>query len=574
VPAPAGAFQSATARRALGAHYTGEAIIGRVLRPLLLDELWAAYARAADDAGALAALARRVAAVRVLDPACGRGDFLRAALRELRALERAAIARRAALAPAAPPLPARAGAHQLHGIELDEAAARAARALLGPAARIRCANALRVPWEELLPAASCTAVVGNPPFVAKRRRSRAQAADHRAVLGAAAGGGELDHAAAWFELAARYAQGTSVRVGFVATSSLVQGEQVAALWPRLLARGMRIDFAHRPFPWTPDAAVHVVVVGFSDGGGREEKLLYQGAHGGRPRVVARIGPYLAEGPDVVVRPRRAPLGPVPPARFGSMPNDGGHLVLGEVERAAVAAMDPVAAARVRELVGARSLMDGERRWCLWLVDATEAELRASPVLAARLAAVRRHRAASARAGTRRRAATPALFGEIRQPAARYLCIPRHGAAARRVAPMAFAGPEAIAHDSTLTVAGAGLDLFGILQSAMFTAWLRAVGGRLKGDPRISAELVYNTFPWPEPGDRGAVERAAQAVLAARARHAPHPLGRLYDPAAMPADLAHAHDALDAAVDALYASGPLDDAGRLALLLDRYARLTA
>ena len=143
-----------------------------------------------------------------------------------------------------------------------------------------------------------------------------------------------------------------------------------------------------------------------------------------------------------------------------------------------------------------------------------------------------------------------------------------------MAPMAFAGPEAVAHDSTLTVAGAGLDHFGILQSAMFTAWLRAVGGRIKGDPRISAELVYNTFPWPEPGARGAVERAARGVLAARARHAPRPLGRLYDPAAMPAGLAAAHDALDAAVDALFAPSPLDDAARLALLLERYARLAA
>ena len=194
------------------------------------------------------------------------------------------------------------------------------------------------------------------------------------------------------------------------------------------------------------------------------------------------------------------------------------------------------------------------------------------MLAARVAAVRRHRAASRRAGTRRRAAAPALFGEIRQPVSRYLCIPRHGAEGRRVAPMAFAGPEAVAHDSTLTVAGAGLDHFGILQSAMFTAWLRAVGGRIKGDPRISAELVYNTFPWPEPGARGAVERAARGVLAARARHAPRPLGRLYDPAAMPAGLAEAHDALDAAVDALFAPSPLDDAARLALLLARYARL--
>ena len=417
-------------------------------------------------------------------------------------------------------------------------------------------------------------VAGNPPFVAKRRRSPAQAADLRRVFGAVPGHGELDYAAAWFELAARYTLGTAVRVGFLATSSLVQGEQVAALWPRLLARGMRIDFAHRPFAWTSDAAVHVVAVGFSDGGARAPKLLYDGRPGARPRAVARISPYLAEGPDVVVRPRRAPLGNVPPARFGSMPNDGGHLVLGEAERAAIAASDPVAAAYVRELLGARALMDGERRWCLWLVDATEAELRASPVLAARVAAVRRHRAASRRAGTRRRAAAPALFGEIRQPSSRYLCIPRHGAEGRRVAPMAFAGPEAVAHDSTLTVAGAGLDHFGILQSAMFTAWLRAVGGRIKGDPRISAELVYNTFPWPEPGARGAVERAAGGVLAARARHAPRPLGRLYDPAAMPAGLAAAHDALDAAVDALFARPPLDDAARLALLLARYARLAA
>jgi hypothetical protein len=454
--------------------------------------------------------------------------------------------------------------------EITRALGDRAPAPAPPAApRIRLGDALELNWNAV---GRCHYVVGNPPFVAKRHRTAAQAAGLRRVFGGAPGHGELDYAAAWLELASRYVRGRRARVAFVITSSLAQGEQVPALWPRLLERGMRIDFAHRPFPWEAcggrAAAVSVAIVGFSHGGWRAEKLLYDR---GGPRAVPRINPYLAAAPDVIVRPRRRPLAGVPPIRFGSMPNDGGHLVLGAEERAAILAGDPVAAGYVRELVGARSLMDGRRRWCLWLVGADPAGLGASATLRARVEAVRRHRAASARATTRRLAATPALFGEIRQPAARYLCVPRHGSAQRRCAPMAFAEPDAIAHDSTLTIAGASLHLFGVLQSAMFTTWLHAVGGRIKGDPRISAELVYNTFPWPRAAGPD-VSRAARRVLAVRAAHPGHSLDWLYDPRTMPRALSRAHDALDAAVDALYGGGAFDEAARLALLLERYSAM--
>jgi hypothetical protein len=321
--------------------------------------------------------------------------------------------------------------------------------------------------------------------------------------------------------------------------------------------------------------VYVVIVGFSDGGQRPIKLLYDyDKPDGEPheRTVARINPYLADGPDVIVQPRRTPLATVPEIQFGSMPNDGGYLLLDEGERDEIRAGDPIAARYIRELLGARGLMEGIRRWCLWLKDANPSDLRHSPTLRRRLEAVREYRARSKRSATKRLADTPALFGEIRQPTIRYLCVPRHGSDSRRYAPMAFAEPSVIAHDSTLTIPGADEYLFGILQSAMFMAWLRAVAGRIKGDPRISAELVYNNFPWPDdpgPSARDRVELAAREVLATRARYSSNSLDELYGPTSMPADLVRAHAALDRAVDGLYGRGRFDELKRFRLLLERY-----
>jgi hypothetical protein len=455
-----------------------------------------------------------------------------------------------------------------------------ARIPLHTPANIHIGNALTVDWNAVLPASRCSFVFGNPPFVAKQRRTADQVADMAPLLG---GRSVLDYVAAWFVKGADYARGTDIRLGFVATNSIVQGEQVPALWPRLISDGYEIDFAHRSFLWSSEArgraAVYVVIVGFSQGGQRSVKLLfdYEMARIDEPqeRIVSEISPYLTDAPALAIPvASRTPLSSAPEMRFGNMPNDGGHLLLSDQDREEIREHDPVANRYVREMIGAKALLNGDRRWCLWLEGADPADIRLSPTLRDRVARVRRYRLESKRAATRELAVTPSLFGEVRQPTRTFICVPRHTSERRRFIPMIFAEPTMVAHDSTLTIQTDDLYVFGVLHSSFWMAWVRSIGGRLKGDFRISAGLVYNTYPWPEnpsSQSRSGVRDAARAVLEARSAHDRSSLKDLYDPLAMPADLVTAHRGLDNVVDRLYGRGRFDDATRLSVLLGRYAR---
>jgi hypothetical protein len=606
---------SAEERRAIGAHYTTERNILKTIGPLFLDELHARLDTADDDRTKLRKLFRDLRELRFFDPACGCGNFLVLAYTELRRIELEVLRRLQRLdrtvqegqLSADVRLLSQVDVDQFYGIEYEEFPARIAevamyladhlanqelgrefglsyaRIPLKSAANIHIKNALRIDWNSVLPAQDCSYVFGNPPFVAKKRRSDEQVEDMERLFG---GTTVLDYVSSWFEKASLYVKGHQTRVAFVATNSITQGEQVPELWPRLLDRGMRLDFAHRTFKWTSEApgraAVHVVIIGFSDGGRRKVKLLYDydkpTIDEPHERVVTEINPYLADAPaDVIPTRARTPLLPVPAMRFGSMPNDGGHLILDRETRDAISANDPIASKYIRVLLGADGMLDGTERWCLWLKGADPSDLRASSELHQRLAAVKEYREKSKRAATRKLAATPALFGEIRQPAKRYICVPRHTSENRRYIPMVFADPQTIAHDSTLTIETDDAYIFGLLHSAMWMAWVRAVAGRLKSDFRISAEFVYNTFPWPDPPSKAARDRvatAAQAVIDARDRYPGSTLADLYDPLTMPADLYRAHQDLDRLVDGLYGRGAFDEVKRLATLLKRYAQLTS
>jgi hypothetical protein len=420
--------------------------------------------------------------------------------------------------------------------------------------------------------------------VGKKVRDAGQQADMDLVFGGARMTATLDYVTAWFEKAARYIRGTSIRVAFVSTNSITQGEQVPTLWPRLLDAGISIGFAHRTFEWTSEgrgaAHVHVVIIGFSESAWPGEKHIYEyvGVRG-EPLVTAasQINPYLLDAPVVFVTGRRRSLATVPAASFGSMPNDGGHLLLDVAETQELLRSDRIAARYLREIASARQMLHGESRWCLWLVDAPASDIRASPELLRRVEAVRGYRLASTRPTTRGLAQTPHLFAEIRQPASDYLCVPRHAGESRVIIPMKFLSPAVIASDSTITICAATPYLFGLLQSAMFTAWVRTVGGRIKNDLRFSVETVYNTFPFAEPTEvqRERVEVAAQAVLNARVALRDRSLDDLYDPLAMPAPLVAAHRALDGAVDRLYGRRTMrSSADRLEVLFERYTALNA
>ena len=590
------------ARRQAGAHYTSERDILRVIEPLFLEELRAELASALIEGEAgLRGLLVHLQGLRFLDPACGCGDFLVVTLRELRGLERAALL---ALRERGARVEGLGGVDcaQLFGIEIDELAARIARealmradAELDEAARalglpvraaeqergpgIRVTNALRLDWRELLAPEQCAFVLGNPPFVGKKEQSPRQKADMAVVWKGVRGAGVLDLASCWFRLAARYIAGTSARVGFVATSSIAQGEQVAALWGELLAQpGLHLQFAHRSFPWggaaRGRAQVHVVVIGFGEGPG--SRRIYEHAAGvARPTITAvrEISPYLIAGGPTLVRARRRPISAVPELVYGSFALDGGHYTLDAQQRAALLAECPGAARFVREFVGGRELLRGESRYCLWLQDAEAGELERLPAVMRAVAAVGAWRLGRGRALTRALAATPTRFAELRQPDTAYLAIPTTSSERRRYLPIAFLGPEVIASNQLYVMPGAGYYEFGVLHSAMHMAWARQVCGRLKSDLRYSNAIVYNNFPWPEAvmsGQRVAVEAAAAEVLAARALVPGATLAALYDPERMPAALSAAHERLDDAVDCCYgAPGLTGDRLRIELLFARY-----
>jgi hypothetical protein len=569
-------------RRRRGAHYTSEADIMKLLRSLFLDDLDQELREIQSlheepRRRRLATFLDGLSRLQVLDPACGCGDFLLLAYRELRRLELEAIAGMPGVA---------AGTYvtieQFHGIELQEVAAQTARVRMWLLARpraprladipIRCANALRIDWRDLLAPDACAYVIGNPPFVGKQARTAEQAQDMQIVFGNAPGAKNLDYVCAWLEKATDYIAGTTIEVAYVATNSITQGQQPGLLWPLLERAGpIEIVFAHRSFPWRSAANVHVVIIGFATRARRPRRIHAYDNDGNVHITVARsINPYLVEGPRETLAKRRAPLDPtVPPASFGNMPNDGGHLLLSEDERLELVGADPGAAGFIRPFISARQFLAGTPRWCLWLRDASPAAIQRCKPIMARVEQVLAYRQASARAATRKLAAVPTRFGEIRQPDHAYVLIPRHPSERRRVVPIGYFEPDNIIADSCIAVSGASKYHFGVLCSSMHDAWLRCVGGRIKSDLRYSIELVYNNFPWPlapTPPQREAIERCANLILLVRNAHAGSSLAKLYGRTTMPSELVSAHLELNAAVDECYGvTTPLGDSERVSLL---------
>jgi hypothetical protein len=607
-------------QRKQGAHYTPEDAILRLAGPLFLDELEAELERAkALKSGKDEALGRlhdRVAGLTFLDPACGAGNFLVVAYRELRELEREIIRERYLRAGVArgqgadPAKLSRLNVDQFFGIEIDEFPARIAevalwmtdhiantrlgedfgvsyaRIPLVAAPNIRNADALEFDWNDLLPAERCSYILGNPPFVGAKLQSAHQRAQVRALAKLGGSGGTLDYVAAWFIKAGEYAHGGHPRIAFVATNSITQGEQVAQLWPVLFHRlRLEIAFAHRTFVWPGLAAVNCVIVGLARSAGEPaRKRLFSYIDGKGEPVESphhALTAYLfdAAGVDshLVVNETTRPLSPRPALVFGNMPNDDGNLVLSPSERTVALNHSPELEPFIRRLLGAKDSIQGDDRYCLWLVDADPKLIRNSAFLSQRLVKNRAYRSRSMRARTRELANYPGLFGEIRHTGEPFVLVPRHSSERREYLPVDFFCGTEIAHDSCLFMPGATLFDFAILASAMHMAWLRQIGGRIKSDYRYSIGLVYNTFPWPEagPAQRKNIEALAQAVLDARAlpKNATSSLADLYDPDTMPAELRKAHRALDAAVDKLYRTRPFkSDRERVEHLFPLYETL--
>ena len=598
-----------------GAHYTAEENIMRVIGPLFLDSLNAELE--AILAGGRRGSARRrrdlerfqdrLSGLRFLDPACGSGNFLIVAYREVRRLELRAIAalhdardRRLDVSSLS-----RVDVGQFFGIEKNEFSARIAevgmwmtdhlmnrelgdrfghaysRIPILKSPKIAVCDALETDWGAVLPPEECSYVLGNPPFGGSKVMTAAQRAQIRRIASPAGAGraGILDYVSGWFVKAARYAGG-SARIGLVATSSIVQGEQVPQLWPAVLGRGLDIVFAHQQFKWGSDArgkaSVSVVIVGMArDAGGERRRLFYHGGGGGGPAALeenpAHISPYLigSAGPLPLVDSAPSALNGLPPMEMGSKAIDGGHYILDDGQRARLLEAEPRAEEFVRPFIGAREFLNGESRWILALHGAEADRLRAMPEVMRMVRAVKKFRLSSKSRQTRDLAATPTLYHLNVLPDGRFLVVPRVNAEDREYIPVGYLRPPAIPSDAVMVVRGAGLGLLGLLSSSMHMTWLRRIGGRLGAGLRYSKGMVYDTFPVP-PSGLDALGDAAQGVLDARSRHHGSNLADLYDPDAMPADLRRAHRALDRRADRLYRREPfMTDMDRLEFLLGRY-----
>ena len=390
--------------------------------------------------------------------------------------------------------------HQMN-IRLSEAFGQYfVRLPLRKSANIVLGNALRLDWKAVLPPEQCSYVLGNPPFIGKQFQDVSQKADMKLVWGKVKGAGVLDYVTCWYAKAADYIQDSAICVGFVSTNSISQGEQVGVLWNTLFQQNVKIHFAYRTFAWASEARgkahVHVVIIGFGCFNPMRKRIYECDGDKVTCEEVENINPYLVEGNDVFPVSRSVPLCPVPNMMFGSMPNDGGNLLLSDKEAAALEKAYPAAAKWIRPFIGSEELINGCPRACLWLVDVSPHEIRNCSGVLKRVEAVRDKRSISTRAETQALAKTPALFGEIRQPTTRYLAIPKTSSERRAFIPIAFLGPDVIASTEIFTIPDATLYHFGILTSTMHMAWMRQVCGRIKSDYRYSAGLVYNNFPWP------------------------------------------------------------------------------
>ncbi len=604
-------------RRSLGAHYTSERDILKVIHPLFLDSLRAEFESIRGDRSTrrrarLDEFRERLTRLKFLDPACGCGNFLVIAYRELRLLELDLIREvqqgQQALSLEEVSRLSRIDVNQFYGIEIEEWPVRIAevamwlidhqsnmrvheafgqryvRLPLRNSPHIHQGNALRMDWNTLLPAAECSYVLGNPPFVGAMWMSLKQHDDVKITAPQVRNVGILDYVCGWYFKAADYIQGTLIGVGFVSTNSLSQGEQVAILWMNLFDQyNLSINFAYTTFPWESEARgkahVHVIIVGFATAPA-QEKLIFDRSADDKITTtqVANISPYLVEGPNLCIPNRSSPLCAVPPIRFGSMPRDGGHLLLSEEQCRELQVNEPTACEFIRPYTGADDFLNGGSRFCLWLGNSTPAQIESMPTVKERLKQVRQYRMESKAASTRKAADTPGLFVQLAQPTKGYLLIPRVSSERRRYVPMAFRSATVIANDQVLTIEGAETYQFGVLTSAMHMAWVRRITGRLKSDLRYSKDIVYNNFPWPEnptPAQKSKVEELAQAVLDARALYPDATLAQLYDPLTMPAELVHAHQRLDRAVERCYRPEPFaSDRERVEFLFALYEKLTA
>jgi hypothetical protein len=605
------------ARRNLGAHYTSEKNILKLIKPLFLDELWAEFENTRGDKRRLQKLQEKLSKLRFLDPACGCGNFLIVAYRELRLLEMEIIQQQ---------LKGQTvtdistyftiDVDRFYGIEYEEFPAQIAqlamwlidhqmnmkasetfgeyyvRLPLRKSANIEHANALRIDWQTLIEPMPWEKeepkfdyIMGNPPFVGKTWQSLEQKQDMSAVFSGMDGAGVLDYVTAWYIKAAQYMQKfTGTKTAFVSTNSISQGEQVGILWNELFNKyKIKIHFAHRTFKWGNEAkgnaAVHVVIIGFANFDVNEKRIFAYEDIKGEPHElkVRNVNPYLVEGNDQFITRRTQPISNVPKMIWGNKPVDGGNLIIEENNLNTFLIKEPRSKKFIKQLMGGTEFLYNQKRWCLWLVDALPQEIKSMPLVMERIEKVKEIRQKSVDIGARKLALTPSLFRDLNNPE-HFIVIPEVSSENRRYIPIGFLDKNVIPTNLLQVIPDAKLFHFGILESEMHMVWVRHVCGRLESRFRYSNSIVYNNFPWPESPtekQKAAVEDAAQTVLDARAQFPNSSLADLYDPNTMPPVLVKAHQQLDKAVELCYRPQPFpNETKRIEFLFELYDKYTA
>ena len=576
-------------RRSGGMHYTSIENIHKVIDPLFLDELKeeldeiCAISVERTKNTRLRAFQRKLASLTFLDPACGSGNFLTETYLSLRRLENKILVELShgqITMYSASESPIQVSISQFYGIEINDFAVTVAKTALWIAesqmmketekillvhleflplktnAYIVEGNALRVDWESVVPKSKLNYIMGNPPFVGYSLQSKEQKSDILSIYVDEKGkpyktAGKIDYVAGWYYKAAKLMQNTPIHTAFVSTNSITQGEQVAGVWKPLYDQfGIHIDFAHRTFRWDSEANakahVHCVIVGLSCANSTLPKKLYTD---GRCQEVGNINAYLLDAPNVFISSRTTSLYNVPPMVYGNKPTDGGFLFLTPEEYEAVTLKEPDIKPYIKQIYGATEYINNKLRYCLWLTNASPDIIRKSDFIRERVQKVQEFRLDSPKEATKRSAATPTLFQEIRQPDKPYIIVPRHSSENRRYIPFGFVSPDIIVNDAVQIIPDANVYQFGIMMSNVHMAWTRAVCGRIKSDYRYSKDVVYNNFPWPAPTEqqKAKIEQTAQAILDARALYPDSSLADLYDDLAMPPELRKAHQNNDRAV---------------------------
>ena len=575
-------------RRSGGMHYTSIENIHKVIDPLFFAQLERDYERCLEEPNVkrrlqqLHDLQDRMARLRFMDPACGSGNFLTETYLSLRRLENKIIRQIYSVEQFSLfESPIKVNIHQFYGIEINDFAVTVATTALWISeaqmmaetekivhhdidflplksyANIVEGNSLRIDWTTVCPKEELSYIIGNPPFVGARLMSEAQKDDMIAIFGAKwKNVGNIDYVGAWYKRAADYMRGTQVEAALVSTNSISQGEQVANLWQPLFADGLRINFAHRTFRWDSEANlkahVHVVVVGFAYKE-REQKWIFEN---GQTYEAKHINAYLLDAPDTFIYSRSKPLCDVPQIGIGNKPIDGGNYLFEKEEMEEFIRREPKSAAYFHPWYGSVEFIHQKPRYCLWLGDCSPKEIKDMPLCYKRVENVKELRLKSPSAGTRKLADTPTRFHVENMPDGDSIIVPSVSSEKRRYVPMGFIPKGTFASNLVLLIPSATLYHFGILESNVHMAWMRAVCGRLEMRYRYSKDIVYNNFPWPEATaeQRERIAQTAQGILDARAKYPDSSLADLYDPVTMPPELLRAHRENDRAVMQAYGFG--------------------